>query len=74
MGCCRNRRKRIVGIKGIAIKKMFGVVDDFLAMAYKIRHAIGNHTDIFVTSGFEYMFDVQHRAFAHQGDNRRIGG
>jgi len=68
-----QRAKGIIVIGGVAIKKVFRVVDDLPALFLQKSNGIGDHAEIFNGGGTEDFFDVKEPAFPENGDDGGFG-
>ena len=59
----------VIGIGGVAVKKVFGIVDDLATFLFEKGDGVGDHTEIFCWGGTENFFDMEEPAFAEDGDH-----
>lgn len=59
----------VIGIGGVAIEKVFGVIDDFASLFFENGDGVGNHAEVFDGGGAKDFFDVQEPAFAEDGND-----
>ena len=59
----------VIGIGGVAIKEVFGVIDDFASLFFEKGDGVGDHAKVFDGGGAKDFFDVQEPAFAEDGDD-----
>ena len=64
--------QRIFGIVLVAVEKMFGVVEDFAAVFFKMGHRIGDHGKVLLGSDIENLCDMQQPCLADDCDDRRL--
>ena len=63
----------ILGIVLVAVEKMFGVVEDFATVFFKMCHRVGDHGEVFLRSYIENLCDMQQPCLADDCDYRRLG-
>ena len=64
--------ERVAGVEPVAVEEVLGVVDDLAAELLEAGHAVADHPEVLVASGFEDLLDVQGRGLPHQRDDRRV--
>ena len=59
----------VIGIGGVAIEKVFRVIDDFASLFFENGDGVGDHAKVLDGGGAKNFFDVQEPAFAEDGDD-----
>ncbi len=67
------RHQRIGLVRFIAVEEMLGVVDHLFSGGFKKGDTLAYHGQILFQVGLEHVADMEVPAFAHQGDDRRLG-
>ena len=62
----------ILGVVLVAVEKMFGVVEDFAVVFFKMGHRIGDHRQVLLGSDIENLCDMQQPCLADDCDDRRL--
>jgi hypothetical protein len=64
----------VVAIGAEAVEEVLGVEDDFLAVLFQKRHAVGDHGQVVFGRGAEHVGHVQKPGLAKDGHGGRAGG
>ena len=68
--CCH----RIFGVVLVAVERVLCVVDDFLPLLFQEPNRVGDHRQILLRSGAQYLFHVQQPRLAKESDHRCLSG
>jgi hypothetical protein len=64
--------ERVIGIELVAVERVFGVVDDKLAVVFQKFHRVADHRQIFLRRAAQNFLHMQHRSLAVDRDDGRF--
>ena len=65
--------ERVFGVELVAVERVFGVVDDELAVVFEKFHGVADHREIFFGRAAQDFLHVQHGGLAVDRDDGRAG-